>query len=357
MKIVVPNTIRRYDDMIIESSLDSNEYQFPTWNPAHVYYQGNMAYYEGKLYRSLEYNKNKQPDTYKDDFWYEWGTWNNTTGNVWDSGTTYSVGDLVSYSVPESYKNYMYIATDSSTSEKPSTTPSKWVNIGAINKYRCLYGATENKTEAQISLDITVKTYGANFAYMLGVDGIQASIEVFKSDGTQVGDTDTLSLQYKGASSWSEFLFDEFKYRTTFGASVAYGLTNKVKFTINAYDVARLGNIVVGKSFYVGETLWGASAGILDFSTIERDEQFGDVTLRQGSFANRADVTVYVDTPRADAVKQFLTAIRGTEVLILADDTDNGFDMLKIRGFVRDFDVTLQNQSKTELSLEIEGLI
>jgi hypothetical protein len=347
MKIVVPNTIRNYNDMIVDSSLESNPYGFPTWNSAHTYYQGNMVSYSGKLYRSLEFNTDKQPDTYKDDFWYEWGTWNNTTGNVWNSGTTYSVGDLVSHSV--AYKNYMYIATDSSTNEKPSTTPSKWVNIGAINKYRCLYGATENKTEAQSSLHITVKSNGADYVYLVGVDGSSATIEILDSSDT-VLNTVNDSLQYKGAVSWSDYFFKEFTYRTTYGTSVYLGLNNKVKVTIDSATVARLGNIVIGKSFYVGETLWGASAGILDFSTI-------DVTLRQGSFANRADVTVYVDTPRADAVKQFLTAIRGTEVLILADDSDDGFDMLKIRGFVRDFDVTLQNQSKTELTLEIEGLI
>ena len=353
-KIIVPNTIRNYEDMIIETSM-ANDFSFPTWNTNHVYYQGNMAYYNNRLYRSLEFNTDKQPDLYTDDFWFDFGEWDNTTGNPWDSGTTYSNGDLVTYKV--GYKNYIYQSqADSNTGVRPTSDETKWLNIGAINLWRCLYGATENKTEHEGDFSITFNTNKADFVYLIGVNAKKAKIEIFDDNDTLL-QTEEEDLQYKNAASWKDYWFKDFNFRNTYGIYTNIGFRYKAKITLESETIARLGNIIIGKSFDIGQLLWNPSVGILDFSKLERDASFGDVDLKQGSFAKRADIVVKVDTARSDAIETFLTAIRGTEVLILADERIDGFDSLKIRGFVRDHDVALQGPNKSEITIQVRGLI
>lgn len=352
MKIVVPNTLQRYNNMVVSSTL-TNDFAFPDWQSTDFFYQGNMCTYNGNLYRCLEFNDNKQPDLF-DDYWYLFGAWDDSTEQVWDSGTDYSVGDLVSYH--SGYKYYMYKATGASKGVKPTSVNTVWQNIGAVNIHRCVVGATQNKTEQRGDFSITINSNKADYFYMLGLNAHSAKIEIKNSDGDVLKSV-SKELSYKNAASWKDYYFKDFTLKQTFGTELVLGYNNQVTFSVSSPSISRIGDVVIGRSFYIGEALWGASAGILDFSRKVRDSDFGDVSLSQGSYADKADVTVIVDTQRADAVKNFLTSVRGQEILTLGDERDTGFDMLKIRGFIRDFSVTLSNPVTTELTIQIEGLI
>lgn len=353
MKIIVPNTVKTYEDMIVSYST-ATDWAFPVWTVSTTYYQGNMVSYNGKLYRCLEYNVGKQPDTYADSFWYDWGSWNNSSEQTWSAATAYAGGELVT--IRSGYKRFIFKAISASTGVNPFSDTSKWFNIGAINIYRCVYGATENKTEVDGNVSITFDANKGDYFYMIGLNTQTATIEV-KDELDNVLLTKSEVLSYKDASSWKDFFFKDFESKTTMGTSIPIGFNYKVTASLESTTTSRIGNVIIGKSFYLGSTLMGASAGILDFSNATRDADFGDINLVQGSFANRADITVVCESSRADIVKNFLTNIRSKEVLILGDDRDEGFEMLKIRGFVRDFNVTLSTKTSTEIGISIEGLI
>lgn len=353
MTVVIPNTLRKYEDMIVSSTLP-NDFSFPTWNGTATFYQGNMVHYNGKLYRALEENKNKQPDTYKDDFWYEWGVWDNVTDPSWSVATPYNIGDIVTYR--SGYKNYIYQAAEASTGVPPTSDDIKWTNIGAINLYRCLINETENKTEYEGNFTVVLNSNRADYVSLIGLRADSVSIVV--KSGATIIDTISYNLNVRDTTTWKEYFYGVFTQQEKFGTYIPIG-DYTVEITLNSTSIARLGNIIIGRSYYIGETQYGASAGILDFSVAQRDDRFGDVFLKTGSYADRMDLVVFVDTPKADAVKNYLTRIRGTEVLVLGDNRDlqARFEMLQVRGSVRDFNVTLSNVKITELSVEVEGLI
>lgn len=422
-----------------------NTNSFPTWSVGILYYQGDLIVYSGKLYRAIEDNSDKQPDVYTEDFWRDYGTFDNSTGNAWVSGSTYNVDDLVSHE--SGYKKFIYrciathkpsgtystftlgnkynigtelertyttngvsvtnvfrvISSKYNTTDGVATTsypeadtenwqisqgvgdkkPSEnvntyWTQLGAINLYRCMSDRTNNKTERQNYLKIRTKTLKGDYISLVGMRATHARITVFDSSGSPIAYADsnakltatdtannthvTGSLQYKDATSWNEYFFKDFSYRTDYSVSIPTASFNEVEVELffNG-NVARLGRFVAGRSFYIGDTLYGASTGILDFSLKERDETFGDTYLRQGNYAKRTDLEVLITSGRMDAVMQFLTYIRGKEVLLDANSGDTAttetYDNLVIYGFVKDFDILLENPAKSMLSLEFEGLI
>jgi hypothetical protein len=360
VKIVVPNRLKDIEDLVVNDVFTDNSENitaFPTWSDAIYYYQGDMIVYSGNLYRAIENNQDKQPDTYIDEFWHSYGAWDNTTGNVWNSATTYASGALVSYE--SGSKHYLYQSlTDSNTNKKPTQSSLDWYKIGAMNLYRCLDDMTNNKTERTDNFWVEVKSKKADTVALIGVRAYESEITVKDSVGDTVSINNT-NLQYKGATTWSEYFFNDFNYRTELISPVDFTLSDytvKVSLT-NTNNVARLGRLVIGRSFHIGEALWGAGVGILDFSKKERDELFGDTYLAQGQYAKRADFEVSVASSRVDKVQQFLTSIRGQEALFIGDERNDGFDSTIVYGFVRDWDVVLENNTRSVLNIEIEGLI
>ena len=354
MTIVVPNTLAQYEDMILSTNIPQ-PWKVPDYRADIYMFKGNMIHKNGRLYRCLENCRGKNPEDYIDEFWYDWGAWDNINGQIYN-GEAYTSGALVTHS--SAYKHFIYKASvDVEAGVTPSINPTKWKNIGAINLYRNLYGKTENKTEVDGGFYIEYASNRADYISLIGINAQSIDIEVKNSSDSILIPSKNIQLIRKGATNWKEFWFKDFSYKTTFGMKLPLGFNNKIKVTLNSSGIARLGSVSLGRTFFVGKTLWNAGAGILDFSKITRDEQFGDLDVKQGSFAKRMNAIIIVDTNRADSVFDFLTSIRGKEVVFIGDSNDAGFDMLKIRGISGGWEVTLSNPTTTEISLQVKGFI
>ena len=352
MKFVVPLKVKDNSDFLVSSSF-THINSFPVWQSSLYFYQGDLVFHNSRLYRAIEDNLNKQPDLYVEDFWRDYGAWTNSTADLYDSAKTYAKDDICYHE--SGYKKYIYKSiTDLNTANIPSATVGvHWSILGSVNLYRCLDDKTNNKTSALDGFSIRVKTLRSDSLYLIGLRASNVIIDKYVNSALNSTE-DSGELIYKDSASWSEYFFNEFNYKDSLYSPIPLGLNNELNITINhPNNIARLGRLVVGRSFYIGKVVWGAEVGILDFSRIARDEIFGDVELMQGNFAKRADIEVKVATPRADKVKQFLTANRGKEILLDAGE----FDSLKIYGFIRDFGVVLENPKTTTLNIKFEGLI
>jgi len=361
MKIIVPNLLKDNEDLIVSDVFTANlEHTnfLPTWNGTNFMYQGDFFVHSGHLYRAMENSVNKQPDLYVGDFWYDFGVWNNTTADAYNPLTPYAVGGLCYHEI--GYKHYIYSSREANnTGNKPSSTVGdKWTKIGAINLYRCLDDKTNNKTERAESLWLRVKAYKADTVALIGMRGKSATVTVYDSAGTVLTTDNRASLQYKGASTWLSFFFGDFKYKTDITSPVSLGFNNEIKVEVtNTGNIARLGRLVIGKSFTIGNTKYGADSGILDFSLKERDEVFGDESLKQGNYADTHSIKVSILTARISEIKQFLTSIRGKEVLLNANNVGDYYDYLITYGFIESFKVLHEGAVMSVLSIKFEGLI
>jgi len=361
MKMTVPFLLKDKEDLIV-SDVFTNSIEhtnlLPTWNALIYIYQGDLLVYSGHLYRAMENSLGKAPDLYVGDFWYDFGLWTNTTADAYNPATTYALNQLCYHEI--GYKHYIYSSNvASNVGNKPSATVGdKWTKVGAVNLYRCLDDKTNNKTARTDSLWLRVKTYKADTVALIGIRAKSATITVYDSLGNVLSTDNRASLQYKGATSWMSYFFGDFKYKTDITSQVNLGFNNEVKVeVVNTGNIARLGRLVIGKSFDIGTTNYGGDSGILDFSLKERDAIFGDESIKQGNYADIHSIKVNILTSRISEIKQFLTSIRGKEVLLNANNGGDYYDYLITYGFVQDFKVIHEGPVMSTLSIKFEGLI
>ena len=117
-------------------------------------------------------------------------------------------------------------------------------------------------------------------------------------------------------------------------------------------ETAKDGALVLGTSANIGDSQYGASFGIIDYSTKSVDAQ-GRTTITAGTYSDEADIDVVIETGRFAEVKKILTDLRTTPSVWIAEDNTEG---TIIYGYYREFDVLLTGPVVSMCTLSIEGL-
>ncbi len=129
-----------------------------------------------------------------------------------------------------------------------------------------------------------------------------------------------------------------------------------VKLTRTGGSVS-IGALVVGTGFELGETYPGAQAGIKDYSSIDRDPDFGTLDIVERDYTKKIRADVRVASTDVDAVAAVLTAYRARPLVLIG--AGNVYASLVVRGLVTDWEISLEDPSPlwSRLRLEAEGLI
>jgi hypothetical protein len=161
-----------------------------------------------------------------------------------------------------------------------------------------------------------------------------------------------------GITDWYEYFFGEITPRTEIVEvlPVPYTGTLFIDFLADTEEVAACGNIIHGRSYYLGSTQFGANIGIKDYSLKETDDE-GKTTIRQGYWAKKNDITLYLENSMVDSVYRRLAGLRGTPTVWLANSDMTSCQSLVVYGFYSDFSITVEGPSHSWCDLQIEGLI
>jgi hypothetical protein len=117
---------------------------------------------------------------------------------------------------------------------------------------------------------------------------------------------------------------------------------------------AEVGQIVLGRVATLGQTLEGSRLGIRDFSFKDFDA-FGRAQIVERRFARNVDFSFAMPASDARRVDRTLASLRATPAVYYADAAIPQYGAIAF-GFFRDFDIPLQHQGKSFVTLEIEGL-
>ena len=164
----------------------------------------------------------------------------------------------------------------------------------------------------------------------------------------------TYSLQQDDAiTSWYAYFTEEIVYQTDLVLTDLPLYTNPVvRVVITGIDTVSCGSMVLGQTRELGAAVYGAQAGIIDYSKKETDD-FGNYTIVERAFAKRNTFKLVVANTEIDSLYTMLAAYRVTPaVWIGADD----YACTWIFGFYRSFGVEIAQIEKSYLTLEIEGL-
>ena len=130
---------------------------------------------------------------------------------------------------------------------------------------------------------------------------------------------------------------------------------NNPTITITISDpngVVKCGACVIGQRRSIGLTQYGMGIGIQDYSVKTRDA-FGNFSILERAFNNRATVSVLLDNSMVDEVKNILASYRATPTVYIGSV---GFDSSIVYGFYKDFTTLINYPTQAVCNIEFEGL-
>lgn len=134
--------------------------------------------------------------------------------------------------------------------------------------------------------------------------------------------------------------------------TVTHDVALRRSFDPDFADTARLGYLSLGYAVKFGETLYGTSVSIMDYSKKERDA-FGraDVTVR--NYTNIIKYRLSIPTDQIYSAYTFLSYLRASNSLYIGDITH---PETAVVGFFKNFTIPIEGYTDSIFELEVEGI-
>jgi len=113
-----------------------------------------------------------------------------------------------------------------------------------------------------------------------------------------------------------------------------------------------VGGIIYGVQAYLGQTLYGSTTGIHDYSVKQTDD-FGVADILERDYSNRMALDFLVETASKNYVSNLLASYRATLILYVGDEDD---PTLITYGFPKDWSMATGEPGFAIVSIDIEGL-
>lgn len=278
---------------------------------------------------------------------------------AWTDTTTYAVGQQV-------YKdNYEYVALAPSTGVDPAVPAESpvWFRTGMINRLKvfdeiiydqAVGSGTPNYIDYRIESPTTLTTVA-----LFNVEGRE--VRVFLNDkatGTIVDDRTTNLLADDFVDNWSDYFFEQPNARNEalFDGLSAYP---GIYLTVRVYapgTEAKVGQIVVGRSYSMGSLNEDSQIGIQDYSRKERDD-WGNPMIVERPFSQRAEYDLSILSAEVRKVQTILSRVRARAAVYFDDDDPTNTYGTTVFGYFQDFAVNLKVGEFSHMTLEVEGLV
>jgi len=284
---------------------------------------------------------------------------------AYNAGTTYAAGDKVIVLAAEIRRIYES-AAGGNVGNYPPTSPTHWIDLGYVNRWRMFDGGTFTQSSQATSITCTLEVDDfCNSLACFNVDAAEATIKVYSGADLIHERWVDMRIGSSGANWW-EYFYGQVEYndamRDFVDLSIPGGHGHRIdlEFERTGGSVG-VGLIVVGRQQQLGSTLYGSRIGLVDYSRKEVDD-FGNFSVVQRKFSKRAELDILASTPDAARIQRAMIAIRATPTVFVGSaesdigNTNPRFEETIVYGYYRDFDLLLETAGMATYTLEIEGL-
>lgn len=274
---------------------------------------------------------------------------------AYNPATTYSLGDRVIVVGANIHKIYESLQA-ANTGHTPATEPTWWLDCGATNKWKMFDHLVNNQTEYTGNMQFTLTCVGRiNAIAFLNV--YASSIRVIATDAIDgvVFDRTTNMQSNMGIVDWWSWFFEYPTWNSTL-VITDLPIYSDLVFSITITGIggiSKCGECIIGLSKELGDTLYGATVGIQDYSVKTRDT-WGNYTIQERAYSKRANFTLDVPNGAIDNLEITLAGYRATPILYVGA---NQYGSTAILGFYKDFSINIAYFSFSTCSIEIEGII
>jgi hypothetical protein len=278
----------------------------------------------------------------------------------WDSSTNYHVGNQAMVTTTANgaatATHKIYVSVHSQSNNDPTIDDgTNWTVVSSTNRFKMFNDVVQEQTTQSNIIDVTI-TPAVVTTSLAAVNVDCASITVVVTDPSEgIVYNQTFSMtSYSGITNWYDYFFTAIdrKQELSILGLPPYSQAD-IDVTFNdSGETAKVGALVLGTSATIGDSQYGASFGIIDYSLKSVDAQ-GRTTVTAGTYSDEADIDVVIETGRFAEVKKILTDLRTTPSVWIAEDNTEG---TIIYGYYREFDVLLTGPVVSMCTLSIEGL-
>ena len=268
------------------------------------------------------------------------------TIQIWDAATTYAKLDIVQLG------KYIYQSlSDDNTGFQPDITPLKWAIVGVQNtqavwdkKYIYL------KSEAPDRITFTIEAGFADFVTFGGLEANSVTVEQYKN-GALFQTYTQRTVRWLG-DTFREYVFVPYSVKTKANFFLTPLLRQQIRITIEKTgSVARCAYIVIGRKQEIGSTLPKGQLAVVDFSKKERTKE-GVIYLKPGKVVDDGRYSIVIKNSIVDTVIEKIKSVRGTPTMFIPTCKES----TGIYGFIKDFRMTLNNETSSEYQIEIEEI-
>lgn len=271
---------------------------------------------------------------------------------AWNSGTTYALDDqAIDTTLHRIYRSLQA----SNVGHVPASSPTWWQDVGATNRWAMFdskVGTVTRTTSSPLEVEIA-PGMAVDSAAVLDLESVDSVTIELTSGATVWSRTETMSNAGTIFNWYGYFTQTPVQKRSFIFEDLPPLAAPTVKVTFTGGGTIGVGTLVLGNSFSLGDLLYGATIGIIDYSKKSTDE-FGVVSVIERAYAKTVDARLVMSRYFVDEAVRVLTALRATAVVYY--DTAAGYDSLIVYGFYKDWKVEIAYPNYSYCNLRLEGL-
>lgn len=281
---------------------------------------------------------------------------------AWNAATSYTVGTKVTRAVSGVHKNFQNLiaGVDATLPEVAALQASpRWLDIGATNAWAMFDQKVGTVTTVASPLTVVLKpATGIGGLSLMGLIGKTANVTLKSATGGTTVYSESISLDGTIITSFFDWFFEDYVQKTELALTDLPAQYTSPELTVQITSTAGnvgVGVLAVGKVVDIGNAVYGAKLGIVDFSRKDVDA-FGNYVLTKRAYSKRMTLSLLTDKSDFSRIFRAMAGIRATPAVFIATEKV-GYESLIVYGFYKDFNIEVSYPQHHMCSLEIEGLI
>ena len=274
------------------------------------------------------------------------------TYTAWNAATAYVLDDIVLRTTTERLYQRLVAGT---TATAPESDAVNWLDIAPSNKWAMFDGEISTATTKSTSLTVVLKPGYVNSLALFGLVGSNLAVTV--RDALAGNIVYTLSQDLDGTiiADWYQYFFEPVVQLAELVLTdlPPYGDAH-ITVVLTGTGTVECGICLVGTFYPLGDTQYGASVGIIDYSRKETDA-FGVTTFVRRAYSKRMNAKLMLDNVQMNKVQRVLADLRATPCAWIGAD-DVTYAPLQVYGFYKDFSIDVAYPTMSYCALEVEGL-
>lgn len=242
----------------------------------------------------------------------------------WSGATAYATDSIV-YVAADRLR---YVAAAGSTNKPPALNPEYWTPYGAASRWRPFDGSIARAASKTDSLYYQFQpTTLCDGVALFNLAGGDVRVEIVNSALTTIYDETHQLVDKSGLRNYKDWMAWQPSYRAALVITqlpIWPGYKIKITSAVGSGSIARIGELVIGRTVSLGRSMAGGEFSFDDYSSTERDHT-GAIDIIEGGYSKTLVYEFLVERGDEERVMELLISRRAQPTVFLTDEAHRGF--------------------------------